>query len=210
MFNRKLTSAAAILLFLLPACSLPRVVVLHDPLSAEEHLRLAGIYDAQEKPELAREQYEAAVNSDPRHARAWSLLGDFSFRTRDYKTAQKAYEKAISLEPAKGDLYNNLAWVHLQSPEQAEKARELAGKALSLTPDHRPYYLDTLGVALLKLGKTAEAITAIRESIATLPANKPELAAEAYEHLAEACRAVHDAPCTTDAENRAQELHNLR
>lgn len=203
---RKSTSFAILFACLLPSCSLPRIVVLHDPLSADEHVKLAQIYDAQEKPELAREQYQAAVKADPRHGRAWLLLGDLSFRMQDFTTARTAYEKATTLEPGNGDAHNNLAWVHLQSPGDPETARQLALKALSLTPDHRPFYLDTLGVALHRLGKLPEAIAALRESIAALLSDKPELAAEAYGHLAEAYKTAGKEKESGEAANRKDEL----
>lgn len=202
--------ATMLLLLALPACSLPRIVILHDPLSADEHLRLASIYDKEENHDLAGEHYRTAIKKGSRHVQAWMLLGDFCFRRKEFTAAKDAYEKAISLDPRNGDAYNNLAWVHLHLPEGPETARKLAEKALSLTPDHRPYYLDTLGVALLRLGKPAEAIVIIRESIASLPMDTPEFAAEAYEHLEEACRAAADTACAAVAEIKAQELRNRR
>jgi len=199
-----------IVLFLLvplfSGCSLPKIIVLHDPLSADEHVRLGGIYDAQGKLELARDQYRAAVRQDKKHLRAWTLLGDSAFGLKEYGEAEKAYEKALDLEPKNGDLHNNLAWVYVQQDRKLGKAQDLVMAAMELTPDHRPYYLDTLGVIQLKLGKIPDAIASLQGSTETIPRNQPDLLAEAYQHLADAYRAAGDIPAADDALERQRQL----
>ena len=169
MREHKLLFAILLLALLLSGCSLPKIIVLHDPLSADEHIRLGGIYDAQGKTELARDQYQAAVRQDAKHGRAWALLGDTAVRLKDYPGSAKAYKKALRLDPQNGDLHNNLAWVYIQQGEDLEEAHDLTTKALQLFPAHRPYYLDTLGVVLLKLGKVQDAVTTLKESVDTIP-----------------------------------------
>lgn len=192
---------------LLSGCSLPKIIVLHDPLSADEHVRLGGIYDAQGKTELARDQYQAAVKQDAKHGRAWALLGDVDVRLKDYPGSAKAYHKALGLDPQNGDLHNNLAWVYVQQSEELAEAHHLVTKAIQLTPEHRPYYLDTLGVVLLKLGKTQEAVATFKEAVDTIPVDQPELLAEAYRHLADACRIAGDIP---SAEHALEQQHRLK
>jgi Tfp pilus assembly protein PilF len=180
------------LALLLSGCSLPKIIVLHDPLSANEHLQLGSIYGSQGKTGLARDQYREAVRQDPTSARAWSLLGDTAYKMNEYGEAEKAYRKAIDLDPKSGDLRNNLAWVYVEQGQDLDTALELVMKALELSPEHRPYYLDTLGVVLLKLGKPREAITALKESAEAIPKDQAGFLAEAYGHLSEAYRAAGD------------------
>ena len=186
------------LTLLLSGCSLPKIIVLHDPLSAEEHIKLGSIYASQGKTVLARDRYKAAVKQEPKNARAWSLLGDAAYTLKDYDGAERAYESALDLEPSNGDLHNNLAWVFVQQGKKFGTARELAMKALGLNPANRPYYLDTLGCILLKEGKAADAVAALEESVRTIPPAQTGLLAEAYLHLAEAYR-------NTGAKDRADE-----
>jgi Tfp pilus assembly protein PilF len=199
-----------IVLFLLvplfSGCSLPNIIVLHDPLSADEHVRLGGIYDAQGKVELARDQYRAAVRQDKKHLLAWTLLGDSAFGLKEYGEAEKAYEKALDLEPKNGDLHNNLAWVYVQQDRKLGKAQDLVMAAMELTPDHRPYYLDTLGVIQLKLGKIPDAIASLQGSTETIPRDQSDLLAEAYLHLADAYRAAGDIPAADNALERRRQL----
>jgi len=195
-----------VLALLLSGCSLPQLIVLHDPLSADEHIHLGGIYDAQGKIELARDQYRAAARQDKKHLRAWSLLGDSAFRLKEYGEAEKAYEKAIDLDPNNGDLHNNLAWVYVQQDRKLGTAQDLVMEAMELTPDHRPYFLDTLGIVQLKLGKVQEAITSLRGSTETIPRDQPDLLAQAYEHLADAYRAAGNNSAADEALEQQRQL----
>lgn len=195
-----------LLALLLSGCSLPKIIVLHDPLSADEHVRLGGIYDAQNKIDLARDQYKAAVRQDRDHLRAWTLLGDSAFRLKEYEEAEKAYGKALDLDPKNGDLHNNLAWVYVQRNRKLSKAQDLVKAAMELFPDHRPYYLDTLGVIQLKLGNIPDSIVSLRGATETIPGDQPDLLAEAYQHLADAYRASGDIPSADNAMERQRRL----
>jgi Tfp pilus assembly protein PilF len=202
----------AVLLFalLFSGCSLSQIIVLHDPLSAEEHVKLGDIYDSQGKTGLAREQYRFAVRQDPKNGRAWSLLGDIAYREKDYPDAEKAYGKAGDLDPTNGDLLNNLAWVYVQQDKRLGKAQDLVRAALERTPAHRPYYLDTLGVILLKEGKIPDAIAALKESSVTLPQDQTEFLAEAYRHLADAYTAAGDEQSAIEAMQKLKLLNKKK
>jgi Tfp pilus assembly protein PilF len=187
-------------------CSLPRIIVLHDPLSADEHVRLGTVYEAQGKTELARAQFREASRLDRKSRTAWAMLGDISFRMKDYDEAENAYEKALSLDPGSGDLHNNLALAYAMQGSHLSKAEVLARKAMELAPPHRPYYLDTLGVVLLKQGKHAEAVVELRKSVAEIPPDQPAMLAEAYLHLSDALAASGDQAGSDEARARYQQL----
>src|SRR5512135_1576500 len=140
---------------ILSGCSLPRIIILNDPLSAEEHDKLGGIYESQGKFDLAAQQYREALRKEPKSVSSLLHLGDLSFRTKNYKEAEASYKKAIKLKPDNGDIYNNLCWVYLEQHAGMETAEDLIKKALTITPEHRAYYLDTMGVVLLREGRIA-------------------------------------------------------
>ena len=195
-----------IITLLLSGCSLPKIIVLNDPLSADEHVSLGSIYASQGKTDLARDQYRAAVRQDKKNAKAWALLGDASFQLKEYKEAERAYDTALDLDPKNGDLRNNLAWVYVQQDRKLGKAQELVTSAMELTPEHRPYYLDTLGVVLLKLRKTGEAVAALTESVNTIPKDQFGFLAEAYLHLADAYAAEGSEEKAAEARMHHREL----
>lgn len=199
-FRSTAVMACLLALLILGGCSLPRIIVLNDPLSVEEHNNLGRIYETQEKYELAAQQYREALNKDKKSVPALLLLGDLSFRTRNYADAESAYKKAIKLEPGNGDIYNNLCWVYLEQNSSIDEAEELIRKAITMTPEHRAYYLDTMGVVLLRQGRIAESITALKEATALLPENDAANLSEAYSHLAEAYRTAGDTLNALEAE----------
>ena len=191
-------------LLILAACSLPRIIVLNDPLSVEEHIKLGRIYESQQKDDLAEQQYREALQKDKNSLPALLLLGDLSFRLKKYSEAETAYRKALRLQPGNGDIYNNLCWVFLNRNDSIEEAQELINGALSLTPEHRAFYLDTQGVIFLRSGKVSEAIIALKESIALLPKDNAVYLVETYEHLADAYRIAGDAASASGAEQMAE------
>ena len=176
--------------FLFSACAVPRIIVLHDPLTPEEHDNLGRIYESQGKSELAFEQYREALRQDKKHLPSLLLLGDLSYRMEKYDDAESAYEKALDLDAKNADVMNNLAWVYIRTARKLDRAKALVTEALTENPGHRPYYLDTLGVVLLKLGDAAGAVIALEESLDTLPKDRQDLLAEVQGHLAEARKAA--------------------
>ncbi len=175
---------------LLSACSLPRIIVLHDPLTPEEHDNLGRIYETQGKTDLALEQYREALRRDKKHVPSLLLLGDLSYRGEKYSDAESAYTKALDLDPKNADVMNNLAWVYIRTGTKLDRAKELITRALEENAGHRPYYLDTLGVVLLKLGDAQGAVAALQESRDTLPKDRQDLLAEVDGHLEDARKAV--------------------
>jgi tetratricopeptide (TPR) repeat protein len=201
--HKPLIFLSVLVLSFLYGCSLPKIIILNDPLTAEEHDKLGRIYESQGKFDLAAQQYREALKRESKSVSSLLLLGDLSFRTKNYAEAESAYTRAIKLQPDNGDLYNNLCWIHLEQNAGIEKCEDLVRKALTVTPDHRAYYLDTLGVALLRQGRTAESITALQEAVELLPQDNTAYLAEAYMHLSEAYRSAGDESSALDAEQTA-------
>ncbi len=195
-----------LLVVLTNACSLPKIIILNDPLNSEEHAKLGRIYESEAKTDLALQQYEAAVKLDPKSVSSLLLLGDLSFRVGNYERAESVYKKAAALQPGNGDIYNNLCWVYLKQDRRTGEAEDLIQKALAATPDHRGYYLDTKGVVLLKLDRVDESITAFREALDLIPPEQTGFRAEAYAHLAEAYRKKGDEARSREADRAAEAL----
>jgi tetratricopeptide (TPR) repeat protein len=185
-------------------CSLPKIIILNDPLSAEEHNNLGRIYESQGKFDLAAQQYQEALKKDRKSVPSLLLLGDLSFRTKNYSEAESAYKKAIKLQPGNGDIYNNLCWVYLEQNSGIEQAEELIRKAIAMTPEHRAYYLDTQGMVLLRLGRISESVTALKEALELLPKDHAAYLAETYTHLSEAYRVAGDTASAREAEQSAE------
>jgi tetratricopeptide (TPR) repeat protein len=137
----------AFLLF--AGCSIPQIIVLKDPLTAQEYLRLGVSYESRNQLDLAEAQYRKA--SDQGIPEAFLFLGNIAYQKKNYKDAVTFYHKAIKKMPEDPRAYNNLAWLYYeQGTDDLNKAENMARKALELAPsEDRSAYTDTLEKILL-------------------------------------------------------------
>jgi tetratricopeptide (TPR) repeat protein len=133
--------AVLIILFvvLLSACSLPRIIVLKDPLTPEEHINLGVAYENRGELDAALTEYETASKELPV---ATLYMANVYFQKKEFGKAEGLYEKAIARthDPR---AYNNLAWLYYATGKDPARAEELARKAVDLSPDS-PDFNDTL------------------------------------------------------------------
>ena len=125
----------------LSACTLPRIILLDDPLSPEEHLNLGVIYEKKGEPDNAMKEYKAASKKLPL---AFVYMGNILFQKHEYEEAEYCYKKAIKKDPQNADAYNNLAWLYYMTLEKLDVAEKLVIKAIEIRPEKREIYLDTL------------------------------------------------------------------
>jgi eukaryotic-like serine/threonine-protein kinase len=125
--------------------------------------RLTGKYD------LALQEYQRALQLDPRNADAdigLALSYDNAGRTAD---AEAAFRKAIALRPDSWDGYNQLA-NFLDDHQRHDEAIVQYRHAIELTPDNAALYLN-LGATYSDMGEKhyADAEQMLRKSIALEP-----------------------------------------
>jgi Tfp pilus assembly protein PilF len=129
------------LLLILCGCHVPRISILEDPLTAEEHLNLGLAYEKSGELDNAIREYQKASKTLPV---AYLYLGNGYFQKNELKQAEKCYEKAILHDGSNADAYNNLAWLYYVKMEKLEEAENLALKAIELNPKRGDVYRDTL------------------------------------------------------------------
>lgn len=128
-------------LLLVNACAFPRIIVLDDPLSPEEHLNLGVTYEKKGELDNALKEYQKASNKLPV---AYLYMGNIYFQKNELDEAESYYKKAIKKEPENADAYNNLAWLYYVKKQHLDEAEYLAAKAVELNPSKKNVYLDTL------------------------------------------------------------------
>ena len=155
----------------LQACSgLPRVVVLHDALTAEEHMALGMTYEAQGARDLAAREYRAAMTDRADYAPALVALGNLAFDSGALDEAEEYYRRALASHPDHPGANNNLAMVYLKRGDRLDEAERLALKASAQGDSFRPYALDTLAHIYTRTGRYQEAQAALAEAEAAVPA----------------------------------------
>jgi tetratricopeptide (TPR) repeat protein len=100
-------------------------------------------------------------------------LADIFFAKKNYCRAESLYRLIIQNNPANAIALNNLAWLYATADDISlrdnKKALALAQKAAWLSRE--PHILDTLAEAYFINGDTEDALKAIEEAIALMPAD---------------------------------------
>ena len=137
--NSALSLLTAGLLFCLCSCSLPRILVLNDPLTPQEHINLGVSYERSGKLYEALKEYEIASRTLPV---AYLYMGNILFQKKEFPGAEECYREAIDRTGNPG-AYNNLAWLYYTTNRNLDEAEKLAKKAVELAPD-KEEFKDTL------------------------------------------------------------------
>lgn len=162
-----LPGALLVGLVILNGCSLPRIIVLNDPLDARQHNDLGVAYEQRGDHDLAEREYRRAAEL----ARDWAVplvnMGNLHARQADWPAAIASYQLALQVEPASAEALNNLAWVLVQAGRPVE-ALPPARQAVALAAAD-PNYWDTLAVVYLALQRPTEARDAVMRGLALDP-----------------------------------------
>ena len=158
-------------------CALPKIVILQDPLSADEHLQLGLSYEAKGEWDIALSEYQSALNKGGSPSVIQGYLGNVYYAKKDFPSAQKAYRRSLQENPKNATILNNLASLHLVEKTNLEEAEALARRAIEIDPGRKAYYLDTLGGIYLERGEYDLALSVFQEAEGLAPSDAPFLAA---------------------------------
>lgn len=173
-----------LLLGLLAGCTLPRVVILNDPLSARQHNDLGVAYQERGEYDLALRSFQRATTLD----REWALplfnRGNLYAEQGQWRLARESYRQALRREPGNAAAMNNLSWVLLRSAE-SDEALVWAERAVAAAPQE-PTYLDTLAEVRLALDDQPGARAALAAALALDPSPELRRSLESKQHQLDA------------------------
>ena len=132
---------------ILSACSIPRIVVLSDPLTAQEHNDLGVSYELMGEKELALKEYELAFKQDRNWDQPLINHGNVHAGQENWNLAEQSYQNALKRNPDNPETMNNLAYVLIKQ-EKYQEALNWSIKAVEIEPEN-PAFLNTHGWALL-------------------------------------------------------------
>lgn len=126
-------------------------------------LAAADFYQRGKSFERARELYGRAAEKNPASLRAFFGLGAVLERQKKFDEAEKAFRAALAISPDSAITLNYLGYMNADRNVRVDEALTLIEKALASEPDNGSYQ-DSLGWALHRLGRAAEAEAAIRKA----------------------------------------------
>ncbi len=179
LFLFLLTTIHCSLFTVFTGCAGRQIIITKDPLKAEEHIKLAQVYETKGEIELAVEEYKSALEDDKTNPMACFGLGNISYKKGKYTDAENYYKKAIANaaadDPRNAMFYNNLSWVYIDTNKELKQAETLTQKAMLLDDEGGRIYLDTLGVIYTKLKEYARAEEALLSALKNAPDDKTAL-----------------------------------
>jgi tetratricopeptide (TPR) repeat protein len=134
------------------------------------YLYLAKLYQIKGNTDKVIAQYKMILERRPRFVRAYMEMGTIYEAEGRKADASAMYEKALELDPGFAPAANNLAWMLLQKNEDLHRALDLVKRAKKQLPDD-PNVSDTFGLAIIRLGLYASAVTELSEAVKKLPDN---------------------------------------
>ncbi len=155
----------------LSGCSIPRIVFLSDPLTAQEHNDLGVSYELMGEAELALKEYELAAGMDRNWDQPLINHGNVHAGLENWNRAESSYLEALKRNPDNPEAMNNLAYVLLKQ-EKHKDALVWSHKAVEARPEN-PAFLNTHGWALLKTGSPDKAKEVFLKAADNCPEETP-------------------------------------
>ena len=145
--------------FIISGCGyLPiNVLLMRDPLTAEEHNDLGVAYENEGKYELAIREYKAALKKNNELVVPLVNIGNVFLKQKNYSEAENYYQMALRMDPYNLEAANNLASLHMITGSEYQKALETLTRAVVFNKGFPPYAMDTMGVLYYRLGNVDKA-----------------------------------------------------
>ena len=131
------------LIFVLASCAMPKIpqiIVIDDPLTAEQHNDLGVAYEEKGDFALAGKEYEKAIKKNRDWVIPYLNLGHLYYRQDKLDQAERALREGLRVKGDHPDLLNNLAWI-LMEKGQLKDAKALIDKAIAI--EDKEEYQDT-------------------------------------------------------------------
>ncbi len=109
----------------------------------------------------------------------YAFLGDVYNSSKQFEESDKAFDKALELEPGDATVLNNYSYYLSERGKNLDKAKTMSERSLKLRPNETTF-LDTYGWILYKNGEFAKAKEYIEKAVS---ANDKKADATLYEHL---------------------------
>jgi Tfp pilus assembly protein PilF len=131
-----------------------------EQLTSALYVRAAAWSEHQGATAKARQQYEKALELEPRNVKTILLLARFHDRQKNDSEASRWYARARELEPNNALVLNDIGLFHARRRE-FQPALEALEQAVRLTPRNVRYHNNLAGV-LVQAGRPNDAVTSLQ------------------------------------------------
>ncbi|HEX7505027.1 MAG TPA: tetratricopeptide repeat protein [Syntrophales bacterium] len=141
--TKKILPLIVLCIFLLSSCAMPKIpqiIVIDDPLTAEQHNDLGVAYEQKGEFELAGKEFEKAIKINKDWVIPYLNLAHLYYRQDKLDQAEATLREGLRIKGDHPDLLNNLAWV-LMEKGQLKEAKPLIDKAIAI--EDKEEYRDT-------------------------------------------------------------------
>lgn len=197
----KIIVLCTLTLFFFSCSHIPRIIVLHDPLTADEHLSLGLSYELKGEFDNAIKEYKKGLKKDKKGYRPLYYLGNANYKKREYDKAEKYYLKALDIAPDNSDIRNNIAWLYIETNKFDDALKEIY---IALTIKMDPNYLDTLANIYYKIGKYDAAIKTLQDALTITPSSDTNLLYNEYRLLGDAYEKMGRISASKEAREKAE------
>ena len=156
-----------------------------DALSAA--LRDAVALEQEGKVAEAADRYRSLAESHPDSPVVWTDYGNAKMQVGDRTEAERAFRRALTIDPESRDAMNNLAWL-LFEEKRLDEAETLARRAATAPGPDAYLVLDTLARVLAAKGSCEEALRTFQEAIDAVPQSRASARSTIESGMADARR----------------------
>jgi Tfp pilus assembly protein PilF len=153
IFTKRLCPLILLCIFLLASCAMPKIpqiIVIDDPLTAEQHNDLGVAYEQKGDFDLAGKEFEKAIKKNKDWVIPYLNLAHLYYRQGKLDQAEATLREGLRIKGDHPDLLNNLAWV-LMEKGQLKEAKTLIDKAIAI--EDKEEYQDTLEEILNRMNE---------------------------------------------------------
>ena len=141
-----------------------------DEGNVQAALQLGGLYAKKKEYNLALATYSGISKKNPRDVQSLFAQGAVYDLMNKKKEAVRKYQEVLEKADDHVPALNNLAYLYMQGHGKKGEALDLAIRAYRLAPNDAGV-VDTLGYALLKEGRTDDALKALKHAVSLVPDN---------------------------------------
>jgi Tfp pilus assembly protein PilF len=141
--TKKILPLIVLCIFFLASCAMPKIpqiIVIDDPLTAEQHNDLGVAYEQKGDLDLAGKEFEKAIKKNKDWVIPYLNLGHLYYRQGKLDQSEATLRQGLRVKGDHPDLLNNLAWVLMEKGQLAE-AKTLIDKAIAI--EDKEEYQDT-------------------------------------------------------------------